>query len=310
MRDNQMTPKKRRRVTFFRVVLALFLVAGCAFAIFRLLLRSKLNARIEAIRAAGYPVTCAELDAWYTIPDGAENAAYTIADAFSYYVERSHAQSVPIVGQAELPARTEPLTEEMKAAAGLYIIDNRKALELLHAGAAIEHCRYPIDLSAGHDALFHDLSSLKKGARLLSVEAIWRAESKPNLSVRSIASAFGLARSLEKEPTVASQLVRVACQALTVSTLERLVNRADLTDAQLDELSRAVARAQASSGMSRSFVGERCMGLAMLEMPPAQLARTLSQRGGSRASPAENNLRSLAIHLHSYAGLTDRSTII
>lgn len=310
MRDHKRIPRKRRRVTAFRVITALLLVAGCAFAIFRLSLRSKLNARIETICAAGYPVTCAELDAWYTIPEDAENAAHTITDAFSYYVERHYAQLVPIVGQAELPGRTEPLTEEMKGYAGLYIIDNKKALELLHAGAAIEHCRYPIDLSAGHEALFHDLSSLKKGTRLLSVEAIWRAEGEPNLSVRSIVSAFGLARSLEKEPVLVSQLVRIACQGLAVSTLERLVNRADLTDAQLDELSRAVARAQASSGVSRSFVGERCMGLAMLEMPPAQLARTLSQRSSSRDSPAENNLRSLAIHFHRYAGLTDRSTII
>ena len=71
MQDNETTPRKRRRVTVFRVIMVVALVAGCAFAIFRLSLRSKLNARIDAIRAAGYPVTWAELDKWYTIPEGA-----------------------------------------------------------------------------------------------------------------------------------------------------------------------------------------------------------------------------------------------
>jgi len=310
VQGNKTASAKRRKVTFFRVALVLLLATVCAFAIFRLLLRSKLNARIEAIRAAGYPVTCAELDKWYTLPEGVENAAYAITDAFSYYVEPHYTQFVPIVGQAELPARTEPLGEEITGFTALFIIDNKEALELLHAGAAIANCRYPGDLSAGYETSIHDLSSLKKGARLLNVEAIWHAGSRPGRSVRSVISSFGLAQSLESEPVLVSQLVRIACQALTVSTLERLVNRADLTDAQLDELSRAVVRAQAPMAMSRAFVGERCMGLAMLKMPPAQIARTFSLSSSSRESPADARLRSLAIYLHRFAGLTDRSAIM
>ena len=99
VQDNDTTPGKRRRVTVFRVIMVLLLVAVCAFAIYRLSLRLKLNARIEAIRAAGYPVTCAELDKWYSIPEGAENAAYTITDAFSYYVEPQDVTLVPIAAQ-------------------------------------------------------------------------------------------------------------------------------------------------------------------------------------------------------------------
>ena len=150
-------------------MVVLLLVTGCVFAAFRLSLRSKLNARIEAIRAAGCPVTCAELDEWYSIDEGVENAALTIEEAFSYYADRHYTQFVPIVGPVELPARTEPLAEETKAFTALYIVDNKEALELLHTGAAIENCRYPGDLSAGYETPIHDLSSLRKGVRLLSV---------------------------------------------------------------------------------------------------------------------------------------------
>lgn len=290
--------------------MVLLLVVGCAFAIFRLTLRSKLNARIDAIRAAGYPATCAELDKWYTIPEDAENAADTIIDAFSYLVEPHYKQFVPIVGPLELPARTEPLAKEAKAYAALYVVDNREALELLHAGAAIENCRYPVDLSAGPEALLPALGSLKDSVRLLSVEAISHADSDPRLSARSVISSFGLARSLEKEPMLVSQLVRNACQGLTVSILERLINRTDFTDEQLCELSEAVVKAQAPSALLRVFVGERCMSLAILKMPPAQMAHIFSPRGHSARSLADARLKTLAIAFHRFAGLIDRSTTI
>ena len=310
MQDNKTTPTKRRKVTVLRVITVLLLVAGCAFAIFRLTLRSKLNARIEAIRAAGYPVTCAELDQWYKIPPDAENAAYTLADAFSCLVEPRYKQFVPIVGPLKLPARTEPLAEETKAYAALYIIDNKEALELLHAGAAIENCRYPVDLIAGPAALFHDMSSLKDCVRLLNVEAISRADSDPGLSARSIISSFGIARSLEKEPMLVSQIVRNACLGLTVSILKHLVNRTDFTDEQLRDLSGAVVRAQAPPALLRAFVGERCSSLAILKMPPAQMARIFPPSASPSRTRAEARRKTLAIAFHRFAGLVDRSTII
>ncbi|MEA3226147.1 MAG: hypothetical protein U9Q07_09365, partial [Planctomycetota bacterium] len=311
MQDKEATPKKRRKVTVFRVIMVLLLVAGCAFAIFRLSLRSKLNARIEAIRAAGYPVTLTELDEWYAIPDDAENAAYTIISALSFRVEPHYTQFVPMVGPMELPARTEPLAEDTRGFTALYIIDNKEALELLHAGAAIEHCRYPVDLSAGHEVLLNDLSSLKKCVQLLNLEAISRIDSEPSLSARSIISAFGIARSFEREPIIVCQLVRIACQGSAVSTLEYLVNRTDFTDEQLKELSRAVVDAQAPAALSGAFVGDRCMSLDILRMLPAQPSRELSiMIGRSSKSGADAHLRALAFVLHRFAGLTDRSTII
>ena len=310
MQNNERAPRKRRRVTVFRVIIVVVLVAGCAFAIFRLSLRSKLNARIDAIRAAGYPVTWAELDKWYTIPEGAENAADTIMDAFSYYVEPHDTKLLPI-GRARLPARTEPLAEETKAFVAQYLADNEEAIELLHAGAVIENCRYPVDLSAGHEALFPYLSHMKESVRLLNVEAISHADSDPRLSARSVISSFGLTRSLDKEPTLVSQLARIACQDLTVSTLEHLINRTDFTDEQLRELSQAIVDAQAPSALPQSFVGERCMALATLKMPPAQLTHDLSiMSGRSPKSGLDAHLSTLVITLHRFAGLTDRSAII
>jgi hypothetical protein len=250
--------------------MVLLLVAGCAFAIFRLSLRSKLNARIDAIRAASYPVTCAELDQWYKIPPNVENAAYTIEDAFSFYKtwDKEKSKSLPVVGRAELPARSEPLDEETKALITQYIADNNEALELLHAGAKIKNCRYPIDLSDGLTTQLHHVGEIRNFVRLLKLEAILHAENgEGELAVRSAISSFGIARSLAKEPVIVSQLLHAGCQSLATSTIEYCINRIALADEQLVELIECVHNAERISDMSCAFVGERCMGIGFFKAP-------------------------------------------
>ena len=310
MEGNETTPKKRRKVMAFRVILVLLLVAGCAFTIYRIRLRSKLNARIEAIRAADYPVTLAELDKWYSIPDDAENAAYTIMGAFSYFVEPQNVEIIPVAGMGKLPARTEPMDEVTRGVISQFIADNKEALELIHAGAAIENCRYPVDFKNAPDSQFPHFARLRRGAVRLKVEAIMRADSETDSSVRSIQSILGLARSLEKEPTLVSQLVRISLQAFAVSTLEHVINRIDFTDEQLSELSKAVVESQAPSALSRAFVGERCMTLETLKKRPAELSHIYSPRLDARETAIETNLTALAFALHRFAGFTDKSAII
>ncbi|MBN2312617.1 MAG: hypothetical protein JXM79_01730 [Sedimentisphaerales bacterium] len=270
MEDKERKTRKRRKLTISTVLLLLLFVCISVFAIYRLHLKWKLNSRIEAIRAAGYPVTCAELDAWYTIPDNAENAAHTILDAFSFYQEwdKDELNALPLVGQAKLPARTEPLTDEMKTLISEYIADNNEAIDLLHAGAKIEYCRYPVDYSAGFATLLPSLADIRRGCQMLNLEALLYAENgDTDSAMSSVQSGFGLAHSLAKEPSLVCQLVRLAGDALTVSAIERIVNRGELTDAQLTELSERLRNVEFASDMFPAFVGERCMGLKFFKEP-------------------------------------------
>jgi len=270
MDENETAPGKRRRLKVSHVLIILLLICVGYFAFFRLSLKSKLQARIDAIRAAGYPVTCAELDKWYTIPENVENAAYTIIDAFSYYKQwdKAKSKSLPVVGRAELPSRTEPLVEEMKALVTQYIADNNEALELLHAGAKIENCRYPLDLSAGFETKLSNLSEIRTAGFLLKLEAILHAENGDGkLATHSAISCFGIARSLTKEPATISQLVHAACQTVAISTVEQVINRTGLTDEQLIELVECVNNTERIFDMSCAFVGERCMGLSFFKAP-------------------------------------------
>jgi len=236
--------------------------------LFRWRQKTKLQRKMDAIRAAGYPVTCAELDDWYSIPDGVDNAANVILDAISYYREPNRPELVPVVGQAELPGRTEALSEEAEEAAAEYLASCREALELVGEASGIEHSRYPIDLSAGFDTLMPYLRNVREMARLLKLDAVMHAEAnEAGQAVESVASLFGVARSLSQEPVIVSQLVRLSCQGLGVSAIERIVNRAELDGKQLGELSRFIAGAENNSGFVRAAAGERCGILDILRDP-------------------------------------------
>ena len=270
MDENETGPGKRRRLKISHILIILLLVGIGYFVFFRLSLKSKLQARIDAIRAAGYPVTCIELDQWYKIPPDAENAAYTIEEAFSFYKtwDKEKSRSLPLIGSAELPPRTEPLPAEMKTLVAEYISDNNEALELFHKAAGIEHCRYPIDLSAGFATLVPNLSEMRNAVRLLELEAVLHAENGDGpAATLSAISSFGIARSLAKEPVTISQLVRSGCQNIAISTVEQVVNRTELTDEQLIELIERVRESERLSDISRAFVGERCVGIAFIRDP-------------------------------------------
>ncbi|HIJ53688.1 MAG TPA: hypothetical protein HPP66_11115 [Planctomycetes bacterium] len=300
--SNAENPRRKRKVLHTLLIVLVIIIA--AFWAYRSALRARLNARLNTIAAAGYPVTCAELDDWYSIPESAENAADYITKAFSHYhklEEPEESNLMPVVGRAELPGRTEALTKETKTLITQYLADNRQALELLRKGAAIEHSRYPIDLSKGFEALMPYLADIRTGAMLLKLEAVVHAENdKPKIAVDSIASGIGLSRSLSKEPLLISQLVRIACQALAVSTIEHVINRTEFTDEQLVKLIGALAEAEDPSAMVRAFAGEQCAGFSIFKMPATQIPRVLDMAGNR-----PHLLGVLGIYLYRFAGLAD-----
>jgi len=303
MANNEAAEKPRRRLKASHILIALLIIIVAGFAFLRLSLKSKLRAKLDTISAAGYPVTWAELDGWYAIPESAENGADYIIDAFSHYHKLDAGEEfelTPVVGSAELPPRTEPLAEETKALVTQYLVDNQQALELLHKGAAIEHSRYPIDLSMGFAAL-PDFSNIRTAARLLKLEAALHAENaEPQSAARSITSTFGLARSLSKEPLLLSQLVRIACQGLAISALEHAINRTEFTDEQLVNLSRVLNNAEDHSAMTRAFAGERCVGVSIFKAPASQVVPLVG--GSSRPGM-------FSIALYKFAGLADTDAI-
>jgi hypothetical protein len=256
--EEQPGPKKRRKLRGYHVMILALLVGIAWFGLYRWRQKRQLQKRTEAIRAAGYPVTLAELDDWYSIPQDADNAAYVILDAASWYVEPNKPRLLPVVGKAKLPNRAQPLPDDTKEAVEAFLTGNGKALEILREAIGMENSRYPIDLSNLYVVLPH-LGDIREMAKLMKLAALSHAENneikEATVALRTI---FAVADSLSGEPQLVSQLSRLADLKVGASATERVVNRCALKEDELVELSKAILPFVKTRGISFGFASERC----------------------------------------------------
>jgi hypothetical protein len=265
------------------IVLSVLVLIITSFLFFRLSKKSAVNKKLDEIRASGYPVTFEELDQWYSIPSDQNNAADTILDAIARFQQwpQQEMEDLPFIGTGRPPGRTETITETRKVTIAKYLADNAETLELLHQASQIEHCRFPVDYTAGFNTTIDYLGDLKKSIRLVALEASLRAQNnRPNATIDSINTAMGLVRCLDKEPLLISHMVRIACQAQALDALEYAINQIKFSDQQLNALSRAVEDAKNPDAMLYGFVGEACSGIDFLTRPTNQ---KLQLMGGNRS---------------------------
>jgi hypothetical protein len=163
---------------------------------------------------------------------------------------------------------------------------NQAALELIRKGAKFAKCRYPIDLTKGADAELPHLSKLRDAARLLLLRAMTGFGENPQSAVESLSDCFALAKSLEAEPLLISQLVRIGLQHLSTSTLERLLNLKELGDDRISPLLTILNEAECPASLQRAVAGEFCSGISIFQMSPQDRAKML---GGPRTAPAPSS---------------------
>ncbi len=271
MKEQQREPRPKRQIGCLIIAVVLVLVLLGAYTAYRLILQARVRAELEAIRRAGYPVTLEELDAWYEYPPpGEPNAADLYMEAFQLLVEPSEEarKLLPLVGDAELPPRSERLPDEMKKAIAEHLSANKDALELLHEAASIKQCRYPVDLKEGLAALMPNLSGPRDAAQMLALQAIMSAESgELDKACRSLTTLMALARSLENEPLLISQLFRIAYHAIGVKSLETVLSRTALTGPQLEAMAASLAASEAPDAMRRAMAGERTGMASVFDLP-------------------------------------------
>jgi len=277
----------RRRFKLWHGIVGLLLLL---FVLFRVSGSLKLKKQIEVLRDEGFPVTLEELDRWYNIPGGAKNAADVYMAAFSNYVkwDEDAQRALPVFGKASLPGRTQPLDASTRQLVGKFLSDNEKTLTLLHEAASIEHCRYPIDLTKGSVDLTEGPGSpaswvedIRVSTRLLRLESLSHCENQdPDKALESIRANFALARFIGA-PLLVHRLVHNSVQSQTYKSIERILNRMQLTDEQLLSLSAWIKESRSDEGYIKVLVGERCIGLGAFQGPVGQTIGQTGSKGGA-----------------------------
>ena len=289
----------RRTIT----VIAILLILVGVYGTYRRTLSNKVQAKLDAIRAAGYPVTLTELDAWYAYPPpGQPNAADLYLQAAKLLKMVHDRDGLPIIGNADLPPLGEPMSDPMRQAVTELLAANSGALKLLHEAAALEHARYPFNLRLGMGASPMHLGDLRSQAHLMCLEAVAYGEAgRTDQATQSVAGAFRVARSLMNEPVVVSQLVRVTTEDLATGVTERLVNLGELKPDHLAILSDCLAGPQRQDGMTRAMAGWRCTLSDLFQNP----SRGQEWIEGPRIGPFEMPGK-LQLFVHQVTGNLDR----
>jgi len=251
------------------------------------MLKDRVAAKLDDIRATGYPATCDELEKWHKYPPPGQNAAEIVIEAMSHLTkwqpkdipedfdvesgqnkkekslpedwDKQNARFLPIIGEAELPEPSQPLPPIIKRSIENYLKENNQTLELLRQAATIKQSRYPTDWSEGINALTPQLDEIKSGAKLLTLQAIAHIENnQPDLAIDSFITSKALAATLNKEPGLVAFLVKIGCQSLSLTTLEYLFSKTSLNEDQLAIIDNTIIEMLNESDTTTDFAGERC----------------------------------------------------
>jgi hypothetical protein len=263
----------RRPRRWIRYALAAGLVALIVVLILRSSGTSELDRRLAGYRAAGEPVTLAELDAWYPhVPEGS-NGAIRLIDAVGRLREEPAGRIPWTRSGPPNPKAHETIDPELLADLGLYVATNASVTAELRAALKLPS-RYPMDYKQG---LALDIAALSKARRagqhliVVALEASGRAHA--NDTLMALKDGYAVSSTFAQTPTVISQLVRVSLETYGHSSLEGSLNRVAFDDEQLRELDAVVASLpDLVSCWHRGFAGERAYMLPAFSLPIRQLA--------------------------------------
>jgi hypothetical protein len=244
---------RRLRIKAWHVVLALVVLLAVLTALHLLKSKRSVERRLEALRAAGYPTSLAELSEYHKLPAGVPNAAEMYTQAFAAFVLPPEADP-SFWGMAGLPERGAPLSEATVRLVSESLAENQRCLALLHQAGAIEQCRYEWDLTKPLPdfTIMGDCSRLHQFAALLHAH-----QGQIEEALACIKDGLRLGESLRRQPLAISQTVRGYNDGKALRALERVLCRVVLTDRQLINLDNVLATIQGHLDLADIMITER-----------------------------------------------------
>ncbi|HTI50523.1 MAG TPA: hypothetical protein VL475_06220 [Planctomycetaceae bacterium] len=235
--------------------------------------QSALDSHLSILKGQGLPTTAREINDYYVVPEGtADTTELWVAaiDAVRGARLDVRGSTLPIVGNgpAPVPAPGEAWAELDQVRAFVGELEPERQT-ILHAAKAGGQARFPVDFSAGINTLLPYTQEARGVARLLALDAFVSAhDAKGVRALEDVVGIFALSDALRGEPTIISQLVRIAIHAMGCDTAVRLAPAGLWNDEELKSLQIAIQAAQFKAEMARALEGERATMLSALENMP------------------------------------------
>lgn len=150
-----------------------------------------------------------------------------------------------------------------------YLNKNQSALGKFHEAARRDgHARLITDYSQGFGMAYPAVQGIRLAAHTLRLELEVKAHQRdPRGAVESMRALLLLHRALERDGTVVSHLVRVACDLLAARALAEKLSEIPFSQAELQEFLEILRQNSPENGLRLSLLGERALGNSVLKNP-------------------------------------------
>ena len=260
--DAPAKPRKWRKRLLIAagVVLVLLIIAW----IYDFTGQRQLGGVIADLRAEGAPVTFAEMETrrkvWADDRNGA-NVILAVGDRLKAYRDR-------YTGDKEAPSyriKNQPLGRkwpaDLLADAKADLQDMVDVLTKIDTLIDYEGGRFPMKAEPNpYNILLPDLAKVRGSARLKALQTLYEVhQGQTDRLVENIRIMCRHGDLLSDDPFLISVLVQVACQALTIQTVERACALAELTPEQLKQLDKLLTNSNPITRFNDGIISERAM---------------------------------------------------
>ena len=242
-------------------------VAGLTAAgLFWLFDTAALDREMAALRSQGLPTNAQELNAFYIVPAGVNDTTKLWTAAVSAVTAANISQraaQLPVVGSGPTPV-PEPGTEwaEQEACRTFLKELDQEIQAILQAADAGGAARFPADFSGGANTLLPYAQETRTISRLLTLNAHVHAHDGEDEQVlRNAKAIFAVSDALSGEPTMISQLVRIAVHTSGCQLAVQMLAHSKWTEEELKTLQMAIGHARFRQEMLNAFHGERAIFL-------------------------------------------------
>jgi hypothetical protein len=224
---------------------------------------AEIQKRLEAIRAAGEPVTADDLAKMFPHPSPELDANLLLAQAIAALREPDSSEDVPFLGGGEMPSGNHALTLQMRTNIEAILHDNMLALDAIPWNK-MRSARFRWNFALGFTNApnEHEHQVLVLG-RMLCLKAVIEAESgNGNKASESLRHSLVLFHSFESDVLV-HHLGRRTGETCTCDALERVINRAGISAEDLAALEQVLSDDD-SDGLRKFFLSTRCQNILMM----------------------------------------------
>jgi hypothetical protein len=206
----------------------------------------------ERIRAAGEPLTCADLAQMQRLPPGTPNAADVYQQAFDALDRTPEEEELTGLWSAEdLPP---DWLESMRPV----VEKNEQYFALFEQAAGTEACVFPVEWEERADATMVHLAHMREAARMVNARAlVLAADGRAEEALGCCTLIPALVQHLADEPVIIGQLVRYALISIGIRGVEQVLDLSDATPESYRELHETLAEVELPESLMRAARGER-----------------------------------------------------